>query len=125
MKKYVNGKLVKLSAADVEQIELDMAIATEPAPYSPADLTPRRFEYMLALTGLDDVWAELEAELKATDRALFAQIRAQRSAPSFSQAKTLGMVATLSKTAKKVAPAADLSDGAIKAAWKIAEQVEL
>tara|TARA_R110000772_G_scaffold224934_3_gene335605 strand:- start:27 stop:335 length:309 start_codon:yes stop_codon:yes gene_type:complete len=102
-----------------------MIIKINPAPYVPSDLSPRRFEYLLALTGLDNVWAELEAELKATDRALFAQIKAQRSALSFSQVKTLGLVAMFADTAKRVAPDGDLSDEAIKAAWKLAEQVKL
>jgi hypothetical protein len=97
----------------------------EPSPYVASDLSPRRFEYLLALTGLDDVWAALEAELKATDRAMFAQIKAQRSALSFSQEKTLGLIAVFADTAKRVAPDADLSDDAIKAAWVDAEKVQL
>ena len=99
-----------------------MIIKVNPAPYVPSDLSPRRFAYLLAITGLDDVWSALEAELKGTDRAAFAQIKAQRSAVSFSQAKTLGLVAMFADAAKRVAPEADLSDDAIKAAWIIAEQ---
>ena len=125
MHKYVNGKLIKMSEADAEKVEQERAVASQPAPYAPTDLTPRRFEYLLAITGLDDVWAALEDELKATDRAKFAQIKAQRSAPLFSQAKTLVLVATFADTARVVAPDADLSIKAIKAAWKLAEQVEL
>ena len=97
----------------------------KPIPYAPSDLSQRRFEYLLAYTGLDDVWDALEAELKATDRAMFAQIKAQRSALSFSQEKTLGLVAMFADTAKRVAPDADLSDDAIKAAWIVAEQATL
>jgi hypothetical protein len=100
-------------------------VTPEPVPYAPSDLSPRRFEYLLAYTGLDDVWAALEAELKGTDRDMFAQIKAQRSALSFSQAKTLGLVAMFKDTAKRVAPNADLSDNAIKAAWIVAEQVQM
>ena len=94
-------------------------------PYAPSDLTPRRFEYLLAYTGLDDVWVALEAELKTTDRATFAQIKAQRKAMSFSQEKTLALVAMFAATAQSVAPDADLSEDAIKAAWIIAEGVTL
>jgi hypothetical protein len=102
-----------------------MIIKINPAPYVASDLSPRRFEYLLAYTGLDDIWAALEAELKDTDRAAFAQIKAQRSALSFSQAKTLGLVALFKDTAKRVSPEADLSDNAIKAAWIVAEQATL
>jgi hypothetical protein len=102
-----------------------MIIKINPGPYAPSDLTPRRFEYLLAYTGLDDVWDALQAELKATDRARFAQIKAQRSSLAFSQAKTLGLVAMFADTAKRVAPNADLSDDAIKAAWIVAEQAKL
>jgi hypothetical protein len=63
--------------------------------------------------------------LKDTDRAAFAQIKAQRSALSFSQAKTLGLVAMFADTAKRVAPNADLSNDAIKVAWIVAEQANL
>jgi hypothetical protein len=125
MQKYVNGDLVDLSEPDIAQIERDIAISAEPVPYAPSDLSPRRFEYMLAYTGLDDVWSALEAELKGTDRALYAQIKAQRSTLSFSQAKTLGLVAMFADTAKRVAPNADLSSDAIKAAWIVAEQANL
>jgi hypothetical protein len=100
-------------------------VMPEPAPYAPSDLSPRRFEYLLAYTGLDDVWNALEAELKDTNRAAYAQIKAQRSAMSFSQEKTLGLIAVFADTAKRVAPNADLSDDAIKAAWIVAEQVQM
>tara|TARA_R110000744_G_scaffold176064_1_gene294949 strand:+ start:523 stop:978 length:456 start_codon:yes stop_codon:yes gene_type:complete len=93
--------------------------------YKPTDLSPRRFEYLLAYTGLDDVWVALEAELKTIDRAKFAQIKAQRKALSFPQEKTLALVAMFATTAQAVAPDADLSEDAIKAAWVIAEEVVL
>ena len=102
-----------------------MIIKIKPAVYAPSDLSPRRFEYLLAYTGLDDVWSALEAELRDTDRESFAQIKAQRSALSFSQEKTLALVSVFAATAKRVAPDADLSNDAIKAAWIVAEQVIL
>jgi hypothetical protein len=99
--------------------------AVAPTPYAPSDLTPRRFEWLLAFTGLGDVWDALAAELKSTDRAMFAQLKAQRSALSFSQDKTLRLIAMFAETAQRVAPDADLSDKAIKDAWKLAERVQL
>jgi hypothetical protein len=100
-------------------------VTPEPVPYVPSDLSPRRFTHLLALTGLEDVWDALAAELKDTDRAAYAQIKAQRSALSFSQEKTLSLIAMFADTAKRVAPDADLSDDAIKAAWIASEQVNL
>jgi hypothetical protein len=100
-------------------------IAPTPPTYYPSNLSTRRFEYLLAYTGLDDVWAALETELKSTDRALYAQIKAQRSAATFSQSKTIGLVAIFAETVSRVAPDADLSEAAIKAAWIIAEQATL
>ena len=125
MQKYVDGHLVDLTKSELEQIERDTAINAAPIPYVPSNLTPRRFEYLLAITGLDDVWTALENELKQTDRAQFAQIKAQRSALSFSQAKTLRLVVMFLETAQRVAPNADLSGDAIKAAWVEAENVIL
>ena len=100
-------------------------VEPEAVPYVASDLSPRRFKYLLAYTGLDDVWSALEAELKDTDRAAFAQIKAQRSALSFSQAKTIGLVEMFADTAKRVVPNADLSSDAIKVAWIVAEQANL
>jgi hypothetical protein len=94
-------------------------------PYKASDLTPRRFEYLLAYTGLDDVWSALEAELKTTNLALFAQIKAQRSASAFSQDKTLAFIDMFSVVTQQIAPEADLSEETIKAAWVLAEQVVL
>jgi hypothetical protein len=119
-----NVELITAMQANNDVAEY-VAPAPEPVPYAPSDLSPRRFGYLLAYTGLDDVWAALEAELKDTDRASYAQIKAQRSALSFSQEKTLGLVAMFADTAKRVAPNADLSGEAIKAAWIVAEQVNL
>tara|TARA_R110000765_G_scaffold360259_1_gene450535 strand:- start:117 stop:425 length:309 start_codon:yes stop_codon:yes gene_type:complete len=102
-----------------------MIIKINPAPYAPSDLSPRRFKYLLALTGLDDVWDALQAELKDTDRAAYAQVKAHRSASTFSQTKTLDLVAMFKDTATRVAPDADLSDEAIKTAWIVAEEVAL
>jgi hypothetical protein len=97
----------------------------EPLPYAPSDLSPRRFEYLLAFTGLGDVWDAIQADLKTRDRAQFAQLAAQRSALSFSQVKTLAFVAMFRPVAEQVAPDVDLSDDAIKAAWIMAEGAQI
>jgi hypothetical protein len=94
-------------------------------PYVAGDLSPRRFEYLLAFTGLGDVWDAIQAELKTRDRAQFAQLAAQRRALSFSQVKTLEFVAMFRPVAAQVAPDVDLSDDAIKAAWIMAEGAKI
>ena len=100
-------------------------VEPEPAPYVASDLSPRRFEYLLAVTGLGYVWDAIQADLEGRDVEAYAQLAAQRSAGSFSQVKTLAFVAMFKPTADKVAPDIDLSDAAIKAAWKKAEKAEL
>jgi hypothetical protein len=100
-------------------------VKPENLPYAPSDLSPRRFNFLLAITGLGDVWDAIEASVKSQDRASYALLKAHRSSASFSQAKTIGLVAMFADAAKRVAPDADLSDAAIKAAWIQAEQVQL
>jgi hypothetical protein len=91
----------------------------------PLPLSAARFEWLLAYTGLDDVWAALEGAVKAQDRAAYASIRAQRAKRQFHLDKTLAMVAQFRPVAAQIAPDADLSDNAIRAAWKLAEGAEL
>jgi hypothetical protein len=100
-------------------------VTPEPAPYVASDLSPRRFTYLLAFTGLGDVWDAIQADLKTRDRAQFAQLSAQRNAGSFSQVRTLAFVAMFRPVAAQVAPDIDLSDDAIKAAWIMAEGAEI
>ena len=117
-----NVLLLELIAGNFHEY---VAPVDKPVVYAPSDLSPRRFKYLLALTGLDDVWDALQAELKDTDRAAYAQVKAHRSASTFSQTKTLDLVAMFKDTATRVAPDADLSDEAIKTAWIVAEEVAL
>lgn len=84
------------------------------------DLTPRRFEWLLAYTGLGDVWDALELALKDTDRAAFAKVKSERRAASYQIGVTLDLVAQFRPMAAQVAPGVDLSDDAIKAAWEMA-----
>jgi hypothetical protein len=86
------------------------------------DLTPKRFEWLLAFTGLGDVWNALESDLKGKDRAAYAVVKSERKSAYFALANTLALVAQFRPVARKVAPGADLSDDAIKAAWILAER---
>lgn len=88
----------------------------KPAPV----LNPARFEWMLAYTGLGDVWDALEAALRDTDRATFAVLRAQRVKTQFHLETTLGFVAQHRTTAKAAFPDVDLSETAIRDAWALA-----
>ena len=103
----------------------EVTIADPPPPPDPGppELTPRPFEWLLAHTGLEDVWDAVEARAKADgDRALYANLKAQRAASSFVLATTLAFKnepAVLAITAA-VAPDADLSDAAVGAAWDLA-----
>jgi hypothetical protein len=94
-----------------------------PAPVGPADLSPAQFEWLLAFTGLGDVWDGIEAALKDTDRATYAAIRMQRKRSVYQLDVTLQEVAKMRPVAAKIAPDVDLSDAAIKAAWDLAEAV--
>lgn len=94
-----------------------------PAPIADADrtLSPPQFAYLLALTGFDDVWAALEANLKGKDRAQFAALKAERARSKFRLDLTLGMVAQFRAVAAQIAPEVDLSETAIRTAWDAAE----
>jgi len=83
------------------------------------DLTARQFAWMLAYTGLGDVWDKVELQLK-DDRAQYAAVKSARSAGRFKIGATLEAVKMLKPVAQAVAPDTDLSEGAIRAAWKLA-----
>ncbi len=85
----------------------------------PPVLTPRQFEWLLAMTGLEDVWAAVEQGAKATDRRLYAGLRAQRSSGAFLLNTTLTFKnePAVAAVAASVAPEVDLSDEAITEAW--------
>lgn len=91
----------------------------EPALEAPI-LSASRFEWLLAYTGLDDVWAALETSLKGVDRAAYATLREQRSKQKFHLAATLAMVEAFRPQAQAAAPDMDLSETAIRDAWALA-----
>lgn len=88
-------------------------------------LSPARFAWLLARTGLEGVWTALEAATSESDADTYALLRAQRHRSAYSLAGVLKMVADVREVAQQIAPDVDLSDGAIKAAWRAAEEVQL
>lgn len=94
-----------------------------PAPVGPADLSPAQFEWLLAFTGLGDVWDKIEAAIKDTDRATYAAMRMQRRRSVYKLDVTLQEVAKMRPVVAQIAPDVHLSDAEIKAAWDLAEAV--
>lgn len=96
----------------------------KPAPV-PATLSPSRFEWLLAFTGLDEVWAALEEAARGSDRATYATLKAMRRSQSFHLSTTLEMVGTFRAQAVALVPDIDLSEIAIRAAWEQAANVKI
>lgn len=102
-------------SSDDDAVQAIIDSYVEPVP----DLTPAQFAFLLALTGLDDVWANLETTLKASDRAQYAMLYAQKFQKRFVFDVTMAMV---SRFAAFVPPETDLSEPTIRAAWMQAHQ---
>lgn len=100
-------------------------IAGEQPPAPPPSLSPARFEWLLAYTGLGDVWDALEAELRLVDRAQFAAVRAQRRKSVYDLDATLSAVGTWREHAARFADGVDLSETAIRAAWTMAAEAQI
>lgn len=97
-----------------EWVEGELPAAPTPVLDAP------RFEYLLARTGLEDVWDALFAALRETDREAYATLKAQRAKGQFHLDVTLTLVGQYRDAAQQTAPDADLSEGAIRAAWDMA-----
>jgi len=119
------AELQSTAAAHVPHNPTEQEIAAALAEKKTRDLTPARFAWMLAFTGLGDVWDALEGALKSTDRARFALVKSQRAKTTFNQAATLALVAQFRPVAAKLAPDVDLSDQAIISAWAQAAAAEI
>ena len=65
-------------------------VSTEPQELP--HLSPVQFTYLLAISGLDDVWDALEAQTKLVDRKLYATLKASRSSESFHFNETMDMI---------------------------------
>jgi hypothetical protein len=87
------------------------------------DLSPKAFAWLLAFSGLGDVWDALELRTRSTDRASFALLKSERLADVYRLDVTLALVAQFRTLAQELEPEIDLSDNAIKAAWLAANEV--
>lgn len=94
-------------------------------PNSAPVLTPSRFEWLLAFTGLDEIWEALEEAVRGSDRATYATLKAMRRSQSFRLSATLEMVDTFRAQAVALVPDIDLSETAIRAAWEQAANVKI
>jgi hypothetical protein len=93
--------------------------ATDPGK---ADLSPVQFAYLLAKTGFGDIWQAMENQAKAGgDLETYASLRAERARSRFNLERTLGMVAAFRDLSNAVSDA-DLSNEAVRAAWREATQ---
>ena len=124
--KNVNGERVPFTAEeeaarDAEEVEV-LAEKERKEAAKKEVLTPSQFTWMLAFTGLDDVWVALEVYLKANDKAAYADLRAQTAKQSFRLPVTLAMVEQFKPIVSMVAPDTDLSEEAIRVAWLMATE---
>lgn len=113
--RLVNGVAVEVTAEEMELEAAREAALAEEAKEQ--DLTKPQFEWLLACTGLDDVWDALEVSLKAIDRPTYATLKLQRNQTNFRLPVTLKFILDLSDQIALVAPDTDLSEPTIRAAW--------
>jgi hypothetical protein len=120
----VNGARRNITVEDeAEAIAYEAAFEAEARALAdaPKVLSKVRFEWMLAITGLDRAWTALEDWAVVTAPETYAALRANRAATTFRQDKTLAMIAELRQVLDQIAPEFDLTDQAIKDAWAQAE----
>lgn len=91
----------------------------------PSILNASRFAYLLAYTGLEEVWDALEVALRSADLASYALLKAQRAKRKFRLDKTLEMIALFRAQAEAAVPDVDLSEETIKAAWDLAATADV
>lgn len=89
-----------------------------------ADLTPAQFEWLLAYTGLEDVFTGLTASSKAPQNATYAALKADRRRLIYKLDLTLAKVAAFGPQIAAQYPSVDVSETAIRNAWKLATQFE-
>lgn len=113
--KLVNGERIDLTPEEIAAIQAEEAALEDAAKEQ--DLTKPQFEWLLAYTGLDDVWDALEVSLKGIDRPTYATLKLQRNQTNFRLPVTLKFISDLSDQIALVAPDTDLSEPTIRAAW--------
>ena len=86
----------------------------------PPILTPAQFMWLLAYTGLDDVWEALEKHLKGTDRAAYADLKSNTSKASYHLEVVLAAIENLRPFVDVAAPGVDLSEKTVRTMWQTA-----
>lgn len=109
---------------EVQEAVADRALTIQPADPvpdpGPPVLSPRQFEWLLAYSALENVWAAVRDNAKGqADKRLYADLRAQERASAYLLEKTLAFKNSPNVQAAiaKVAPNEDLSDTRITALW--------
>jgi len=102
---------------EIESTNEDAPSFPSASPAPDRDLSRPEFAYLLAITGLDDVWDSVQTYAKANDRPLYAILRSQREQQTFRLAVTLEFVAQVAGIVARVAPDVDLSEATIRVAW--------
>lgn len=93
--------------------------AAAPQP-GPPELSPRQFEWLLAYSGLEDIWDAVRDGAKGQgNMKLYADLRAQERAGEYFLEKTLAFKNSpvVKSVITSVAPRADLSDARITTLW--------
>lgn len=88
------------------------------------DLTPAQFEWLLAYTGLEDVFSGLTTSVKGNDVSQYAALKADRKRLTYKLDLTLAKVAAFAPQIAVAFPGVDVSEATIRAAWKLATQFE-
>ena len=101
--------IIKVPSADVVS-------ASQPPPI----LTPAQFMWLLAYSGLDDVWEALEKHLKGTDRAAYADLKSNTVKASYHLDVVLAAIENLQPFVAAVAPGVDLSEKTVRTMWQTA-----
>lgn len=84
-----------------------------------------RFRYLLALTGWEDVWSDVEEYLKANDRNKYAVLTAQKNAQSYRLSVTLKFLSDVKAITDQLHPNIDLSEATVREAWENAATAKL
>lgn len=89
------------------------------------NLSPRKFKYMLAATGIDDVVEELLLMIKDSNRAAYAQIKSQLEGASFYEwEKSKLLKNQLMPQLLTINPNLLLDDDNLKLIWMIAYSLD-
>lgn len=109
--KVVDGQRVPMTQAEIDAFEASRVPLPPPIPI----LTPVQFEYMLAVSGLDEVWDQVEATLKAAGMMEeYAKLRAQKKKTAFHFDVVLAFVDQFSA---QIPDGVDVSEETLRTRW--------